>query len=78
LLIILINIRVFKDVETQLNKGGFLNTVHGETLALVERLACMINGVEQNVRRIFEQLIIDLVHKKDLVDSLINKNVNSM
>lgn len=78
LLIILINIRIFKDVESQLNSGGFLNKVHGEILALVERLAGMINGVEPDVRRIFEQLIIDLVHKKDLVDTLIAKNVNSM
>lgn len=52
LLIILVDIRIFKDVETILNKGGALDNTMGETLALVEKLAGMINHVEPHLRRI--------------------------
>lgn len=52
LLIILVDIRIFKDVETKLSKGGALNSNMEETLALVEKLAGMINNVEPHLRRI--------------------------
>jgi uncharacterized protein YaaN involved in tellurite resistance len=78
LLIILIDIRIFKDIETLLASGGFLNTVYDQTLKLVEHLSNRINGVSPKIRRIYEQLIIDLVHKKEMVDSMMKMFVNSM
>lgn len=78
LLIILIDIRIFKDIETLLTSGGFLNSVFDQILKLIESLANKINGVDAMTRRIYEQLIIDLVHKKEMVDGLMKMTVNSM
>jgi len=79
LLIILINIKIFYEIEYGFNERKInYKVIINEIQSLINTMADKIHSIDQFERKLYEQIITDMVHKKDLTTNLMNKKISNI